>query len=303
MRKILNFGCSSIAYNDKYICAAGNIIVTLNRDDFKEKHHISGYRNIISLDIDSQYIYAKNTSGQYFLFDLETGSLITKGKCVEKENSSNDYIFFRTETGVILDILVSKSGDTYAVKYDLLKNSYEKLYLTDNNFRCKNYILNGNKAYLLFIEKCFINKEKPKCIYFQIDLKSMKIIKETTFSLEHSDNPLALVSPNFILTEGKEIIDINTLEKYPTRLKEYFKNNDLGYKYRIIPKSSESIILVYSKEVLVYNLNLDKIICNFKCEKGDCCSCAEIIDSNLYVGTWSGFFVATPENNGIVKNA
>lgn len=124
----------------------------------------------------------------------------------------------------------------------------------------------------------------------------MKIIKEMTFSLEHSDNPLAVVNSNSILTEGKEIIDINTLEKYPTRLKEYFKNNDLGYKYRIIPKSSESIILVYSKEVLVYNLNLDKIICNFKCEKGDCCSCAEVIDNNLYVGTWSGFFVSTPKN-------
>lgn len=301
MKKLLNFGCSSIAYNDKYICAAGNIIGTLNRDDFKEKHRISGYRNIISMVIDSQYIYTKNTSGQYFLFDLKTGSLVTKGKCVEKENSSNDYNFFRIETGVILDILISKSGDTYAVKYDLLKSSYEKLYLTDNNFRCKNYILNGNKAYFLFIEKYFMNKEKPKCIYFQIDLKSMKIIKETTFSLEHSDNPLALVSSNSILTEDKEIIDFNTLEKYPTRLKEYFKNNDLGYKYRIIPKSNESIILVYSKKVLVYNLKLNEITDNFNCEKGDCCSCAEIIDNNLYVGTWNGFFVATPENNGIVK--
>lgn len=303
MRRILNFGCSCIAYNENYICTAGNIIGTINRDDFKEKHRISGYRNIISLDIDSQYIYAKNTSGQYFLFDLETGSLVTKGKCVEKENSSNNYNFFRTETGVILDILVSKSGDNYAVKYDLLKNSYEKLYLADSDFRCKNYILNGNKAYFLFIEKCFMNKEEPKCIYFQIDFESMEIKEKTTFSPEQSDTPLALVSPNSILTESKEIIDVNTLKKHPTILKDYFEINELGYKYRIIPKSNESIILVYSKEVLVYNLNLDKIIYNFKCEKGDCCSCAEIIDNNLYVGTWSGFFVATLENNNKAKNA
>ena len=123
MKKILNFGCSSIAYNENYICVAGNIIETINRDSFKEKYRISDCRNIISLDIDAQYIYAKYTSGHYFLFELETGSLVAKEKCVEKENSSNDYNFFKIETGVILDILISKNGDVYAVKYDLLKNS------------------------------------------------------------------------------------------------------------------------------------------------------------------------------------
>lgn len=291
MKKILNFGCSSISYNEDYICAAGNVIELISRESNKKVYRISGCKNTISTAIDSKHIYAKNTSGQYFVFDLETGLLISKTKCREKENSSNDYNFSRIENGVIFDILISKSGDTCAVKYDLLKNSYEELYLADNNFRCKNYILNNDNAYFLFTEKCFLNKEKPKCIYFEVDFRSMKIKTEKIFSLENAVCPLALVSSHSILTKDKEIVDINTLERFPTILKKYFENNDLGYKYSIIPARKEDVILVYSKKVLVYNLKFNEITNNFKSEKGDCCSCAEIIDSKLYVGTWNGLFI------------
>lgn len=37
MKKLLNFGCNSIAYNENYICASGNIIETLRRNYFEKE--------------------------------------------------------------------------------------------------------------------------------------------------------------------------------------------------------------------------------------------------------------------------
>ena len=90
MKKVLKFGCGSIAYNNDYIFAGANKIGIIDRKTNNVCGFLSGMRNITSISMDKQYVYAKTTTGIYGAFNLETQELEYKGYCREKKNTSHD---------------------------------------------------------------------------------------------------------------------------------------------------------------------------------------------------------------------
>ena len=59
MKKMLNYYCDEIGYNNETIAVGANKITLLNRFDGTEIHSFKGIKDIASLKLDEDYVYVK----------------------------------------------------------------------------------------------------------------------------------------------------------------------------------------------------------------------------------------------------
>lgn len=145
MKKILNWGCGAIAYNEKYIAVAGNKIGLIDRETSKLCGTLIGGNNITDLEIKDGYAYAKTTLGVYYMFDLTMQQLQCNGYCREKKNSSHDGKLYVYTTGIILDVLSFKDDQYYFIKYDFTSGKCEKVCVAKSDFSCKDWRVDYRK--------------------------------------------------------------------------------------------------------------------------------------------------------------
>ena len=126
MRKILNFGCSSMDYNKDYICFAGDQIGLIDKSNGNLLFKISSVKNIISVCIDEKNIYAKKTNGTYYIIDIPTHCIIEKINLMGKYSEAQDFPIYLLRDGVIFDLLNLENGELCAIKYDFYKKTQEK---------------------------------------------------------------------------------------------------------------------------------------------------------------------------------
>lgn len=290
MKKIAKFGCGEICYNGQYICTGGNKIGVIDPKTDKICATLTGIKNISSLSMDENYVYAKSTSGVYGMFDLKTFTLTQKGSCRARERTAHDGDFFCIDEGVVLDVLTFKDENMYAVKYNFLMDKSEHVLLTDNMFTCfhRVYDKNERKAYFLCREKSIVVKPSVYCQFYIINVDDLSTEKlDLTF--DKGDNiPRYLVTSDLILINGMELQNIHTGERFPFGFSECIKNDIHGY-FRKAKLFGDILILVYSETILLFDMQKKKFIKEYHC---DYCENAVLINNKLYISTWNGFFLA-----------
>ena len=290
MKKVLKFGCGSIAYNNDYIFAGANKIGIIDRKTNNVCGFLSGMRNITSISMDKQYVYAKTTTGIYGAFNLEPQELEYKGYCREKKNTSHDGKIFCIESGVILDLLSLKDENKYAVKYNIFTKSYEKVCLSNSNFHCYSWNVDfqSRKAFYLFVKTRRSKHEKTNCIFKTVNVDSLEIESEIAFDFENGIFPKRLINSHSVLLSNMQIADIYTKERYMLDSVNRFNNPDCGYFVSMSVSSKNNLILVFSNAVFVYDIEKRVLLNRYDCVYG---SAANIIDERIYIGTWDGLFV------------
>lgn len=288
VRKILNFGCSSIDYNNDYICIAGDKIGLIDKSNSNLIFKVSGIKNIISVCMDNKNIYAKKTNGTYYVIDILTHSIIEKITPIGKYEGAQDFSIYILRNGVIFDLLNLDNGQFCAITYDFNKKKQVTLTIPINlNYSCVNYVVENEKIYLLFKERFCENDDILKCSYIAIDTVKMEIRDRLCFSFKRSSFPLGLISKEWILLKNMQIVNIHTLNRLEKLNGIENEATEYGYFYKIIPIDNNSFILLFSKAVFVYDLQKNKLIKNFF---GEYFSSALRIDNKLYIGTWEGTF-------------
>ena len=288
VRKILNFGCSSMDYNKDYICFAGDQIGLIDKSNGNLLFKISSVKNIISVCIDEKNIYAKKTNGTYYIIDIPTHCIIEKINLMGKYSEAQDFPIYLLRDGVIFDLLNLENGKLCAIKYDFYKKTQEILTIPiGSNYSCVNYVVENEKIYLLFKERYCKSRDIIECPYIVIDQKKMEITDRTCFSFESTNFPFGLVSKEFILLKNLQIVNIYALNRFGIRNEIGHEINKYGYFYKIIPIDKNSFILVFSKAVFVFDLQENKLI--QKCS-GKYLSSALCVDHKLYIGTWEEVF-------------
>lgn len=290
MKKIAKFGCAEICYNGQYICTGGNKIGVIDPKTDEICATLTGIKNISSLSMDENYVYAKSTSGVYGMFDLKTFTLTQKGSCRARERTAHDGDFFCIDEGVVLDVLTFKDENMYAVKYNFLTDKSEHVLLTDNMFTCfhRVYDKNERKAYFLCVEKRFINKPQTNCCLFIIDVNDLTIEKQLHISFEHGAYPRTLLNSQYVLLNNMEVVNISNDERFLLDVNNCFEEKENGYFLKAKLFNS-SLIIVLSKKVLVYDLKKCLLVKKYTCEYG---ANAVLINNKLYISTWNGFFLA-----------
>ena len=292
MKQLLKFGCGPIAYNDNFICSGGNKIGIIHPETDEVCATLTGIKNITSLSMDEKYVYAKSTTGVYGMFDLETNSLIHKGSCRGRKDSAHDGTFFCIGEGIVLDIIQLKDNNWYVVKYDFSINSYEKQYITNNNFYCVNRILDYDKKLLCF---CFQEKDTYSNMgnqikrYYAVNIDDLSVKSE--IDLNPETGIMGLVSPHSMLLTNMKIVDIFTDSSFILDIHNYYldKSIDLGYFCNFGLSENNHLILAFSKVVFFYDTEKRRLIKKIDCEYG---FGGAIINNKLYVATWDGFFLA-----------
>lgn len=287
VKNFFSFGCSGIASNNNYICAAGDKIGIISKSNSSLSKTISGIRNVSSVCLDEKRIYAKKTNGTLYVFDLATQSLLEKHDCLINSKSAQDFPIYSIGEGVILDLLYLNNEQHFLTKYSFLQNITEKIAIPiSSDYVCSNYLFESGNAYLLFKEKCFANKFKTNCLYVIVDTETMKMINMKSFSFEHKIHPYGLIDKNYLLLNNMQIVNIKSSERVLLSTSN-FEQSDPGYFCRIIPSFENVFILVFSKTVVVYNLHQNNTICKY-C--GKYFSSALYDNGKLYIGTWDGMF-------------
>lgn len=292
MKRILTNGCSSISYNNNYICTCGNKIGVINRKTDEVYSFYTPLRNIISTSMDEQYLYVKTSNGIYGAVNIEAKEIEYRGFCREKDNtSSHDYKFFCIEKGVVLDVLDLKDNKMYAVKYNLINKSFEKLFLVNHDYYCCDWNVDykNQKACFLLVETNSYDKPKTNCSYQIIDLKSFNIESKINLSFEHKTNPKCLIGSHMLLLDTMEIVNLYTNDRFLLDVNNQFYNTNNGYFCRCKLSIKHQLILVFSEKVFVYNIENQQLLFSYDCKYG---SCAEQIDDKIFIGTWDGLFIA-----------
>ncbi len=288
LKKLLNFGCGSMAYNQRYLGVAGNQIGLIDRVTGEvSKWH--GAENIASLQMDDEYIYEKTTSGTYYVFNLETKVLQYKGYCREKKSSSHDGKFFLYAKGIVLDVLSFKNGERYIVKYNLETQTYERTRVSASNYVCKDWYVDydARKAYLLFTETCCLNHEQTNCYISSVNIDTLQIETETLLSFEHGVFPIGLLHTNLVLLNNMQIADTAAPKRICMDSNNYFQNKTYGYFVRLHIQPNRQILFVFSKGVLFYDYNVQKLLRVYPCQYGDNAMC---LDGKIFIATWNGLF-------------
>lgn len=291
MKQLLKFGCGPITYNSSYICSGGNKIGIVDIKTDESCATLTGIKNITSLSMDEKYVYAKSTSGVYGMFDLETNSLIHKGSCRERKDSAHDGKFFCIGEGIIVDIIRLKDNNWYVVKYNFFTNSYEKQFITDDNFFCGKRILDYKNKLLCFLfEEKFTNNNKGNRIkrYYAVNIDDLSV--ESAIDLNLETGILGLASPRSVLLTNMKIVDVFTNSGFLLDTHNYYldKSVDLGHFRNLEFTEEKHLILVFSNSVLFYNTEKCQLIKKIDCEYG---SNGTIINNKLYIATWNGLFL------------
>lgn len=299
MKKILNFGCGAIAYNEKYIAVAGNKIGLIDRATSKVCGTLTGKNNVTDLEIKDRYAYVKTTLGVYYMFDLTTQQLQCNGYCREKKNSNHDGKLYVYTTGTILDVLSFKDDQYYFVKYDFTSRKCEKVCVAKSDFSCKDWWIDYQKrrAYILFLEKCCLNHPKTNCYISVVNIDNFEIEVEMPIILEHGIMPIGLINTQSILLNNMEIYDIFASAKKALDSDNYFKDASCGYFVRMNSDGNRNLILIFSKCVFVFDLITKKLCQSYACRYGDNAIC---IDGKIYIATWDGLFLSDV-NQGTVN--
>lgn len=290
MKKILSFGCDAIAYNDTLICSGGNQIGLVDRSSGLILGILKGARNIISLQVDSEYIYAKTTAGIYCVFDLKSKELKYKNYCRDKKNTSHDGKFFLYDKCIILDILKLKDDFYYLIKYDITSCVYEKVCISKNNFVCKDWYVDRyeRKAYVLLLETCCLNHLQTNCYITVINIDDFQIEEENPLTFEYGIIPIGFAEKDAILLNNMQIADVISSKRFLLNSQNYFKDKASGYFVKMKFMSEKQIILIFSECVLIYDLSSSNLIKKYDCQYGANAAC---IDDKTYFATWNGLFV------------
>lgn len=297
MKKMLNYYCDEIDYNNETIAVGANKITLLNRFDGTVIHSFKGIKDIASLKLDEDYVYVKSTSGLYYMFSLENYQIINKGQCKEKMPSSHDGKFFVYEKGKVLDILDFKDKCYYLIKYNFFTTKYQKLCVSESDFYCRNWRVNYNqsKAYLLFTKKQIVKNPKIECYLSIIDFDTMLVEKNICFSMSCDKRIMGLLSDTSILLNDFSIYHIDTQEYDRLNFDINFVDKTYGYFVTInYCSKTNKLLVVYSKKVLLFDLKSKEFISDYSAEYIDN---AEYIDGKVYIATWNGLFVDDIENN------
>ena len=291
MKKILSFGCGVITCNEKYIAAAGNKIGLVNRATGEICGTLTGVRNVTDIKLNDGYVYAKTTTGMYYMFDSETQELQYKGYCCEKRNSSHDGEFHVYAKGIILDILSLKDEQYYFVKYNFTLQKHEKVSVAKSNFSCKDWWVDyqRRKAYILFLQKCCLNYSQTNCCISVVDIDNLQITEEKTIIFENGIMPIGLINTHSILLNNMQIYEVDSLEKENLGSHNYFQDKSCGYFVRMHSDGNKNLILIFSKCVFVFDLTTKKMYKSYPCQYGDNAVC---IDGKIYIATWDGLFLA-----------
>lgn len=290
MKKILNFGCGAIAYDEKYIVAAGNKIGLIERATSKACGTLTGRNDITDLKIKDGYAYAKTSLGTYYMFDLTTQKLQCNGYCREKKNSSHDGKLYVYTIGIILDVLSLKDDQYYLVKYDFTSKKHEKICVAKSNFSCKDWWVDYQKrrAYILFLEKCCLNQPNTNCYISVVNIDNLEMEVETSIILDHGIMPVGLINTQSILLNNMQMYDIPSSKKTVLDSTNHFKDTSCGYFVRMNSDESRNLILIFSKCVFIFDLMTKKLYKSYACQYGDN---AIYIDGKIYIATWNGLFL------------
>lgn len=298
LEKLLRFCCGSMAYNQRYLGVAGNQIGLIDRVTGAVSKW-RGAKNITSMQMDDAYIYEKTTSGTYYVFDLQTKSLQYKGYCREKKATAHDGKFFLYEAGVVLDVLSLKDDAYYFVKYNLETQAYEKRRVCDSDYFCTDWFVEyaERKAYLLFKEKCCLNRPQTNCRLSVVNIDTLQIETEIPMTLAHGTVPIALIDAHSVLLKDMQIVDTNTGTFVPLALNVQTQADSRGYYVRARTLPHNRLLLIFSKCVLLYDLSAHTLLKSYPCQYGDNAIC---LDGNIYIATWDGLFTETePEINNV----
>lgn len=293
MKKILKFGCGpTIAYNKNFICSGANKVGIIKRSTNEVCGFLTGIKNISSISMDDEYAYVKTTTGIYGMFDLESQSLECRGYCRDRQNDSHDGDFFCVDKGVVLDVLTFKDENWYAVKYNFYTKSYEKVFLLNNSFHCgsrfKEIDYAKRKLYFLFKEKCCLNKPQTNCHLSVVNVDNLTVESELDFSFEYGVFPIALINSHLVLLNNMEVADVYTGERFLLDSYNYYKASESGYFVCLGNSTDNNLILVFSKVILVYDMEKRQLIKKYECKYG---FGAAQIDDKFYITTWEGLFL------------
>lgn len=296
MKKVLSFGCSTIAHNNAYICVGGNQIGIIDRSSGMVLKTIKGVKNITSLKMNDEYIYAKTTNGIYYIFDLKTQELQYKDYCRERLNTSHDGKFFLYEREIILDVLKLKDEVFYLIKYDFVSRVCEKVCVSKFGYSRKDWCVDfiDRKAYILFVEKCCLNHSQTNSYISIVNIDTLEIEAEIPLIFEYGVIPIGLVNTHSILLNNMQIIDTSSLERILLDSYNCFRDETCGYFVRMEMAYEKLLILVFSKCVFIYNLLSGNMIQKCDCQYGHNAMC---IDEKIYIATWEGLFLVEKTEN------
>lgn len=290
MKKILKIGCGSISYNEDYICAGGNRIGFIDRKTNEVCHLLSGIKDVISTSIDEEYLYVKTTNGIYSAYNLKKQEFEFKGFCKEKRRTSHDNKFFCINNGVILDVLDLEDSNWYAIKYNLIKNSYEKLFLINQKYYCCDWNIDykNQNAVFIFVETNSSDKIKTNCVFLVMNLKKFEIVSKTSLVFEHNITPKCLINSNNLLLSNMEIINIYTNKRFLLDESNQFDNINNGYFNGYSLSIKHELLLIFSKKIYIYDIKNKSLLYDFDCEYG---STGALIDNKIFIGTWNGLYL------------
>lgn len=292
MKKISRLGCGEITYNSRFICFGGNQIGIMDRFSESVLDSLKGAKNITSLQIDDEYIYAKTTIGIYHMFNLESRELQYRDYYRKKKDTSHDGKMLLYEKGIILDILTLKDGLYYFLKCDLVSHIFKSVCISKANYSLKDWCVDflDRKAYILFLERCCLNHSETNCYISVVNIDTLQVEEEIPLIYAYGIFPLGLVNKHSVLLNNMQIADVYSSERFLLDTYNGFRDKTCGYYVRMNCMSEGKMILVFSKCVFIYDLITGNLI---KKIDSQYVSNAMCIDDKIYIATWNGLYLTT----------
>lgn len=292
MKKISKMGTNSIIYNEDYICIGGDKLEILERNTQKCISKFSDIKNVLCMQMNQKYIIVKSTIGAYYIIDLTKKTLIKKVAFKGAKKTHQSKKFFLHNNFIIFDIMKLIDNKLYFVLYDLENKNHNKIELIEGGFYCQDYIIDFEKerAVILLTQTNSLNNQYTNCILIIVDIFKMLVVEKRNVVFQHGLFPVGLLDNDTILLKNMSLYSISTTQEFDFNLFNGFVNNENGYFVKLERISSAQIALIFSNNVLLYNI--EKMILE-KEIKGSNCSSFSIIDNNCYLGTWDGFFDET----------
>lgn len=288
--KITKGLCSLIRECENDIIIGGNQIILFDKKTLSKKTSFI-VKNVSGADMDDKYIYSKDTSGVYRVFDYKTNQKICTSKYRKLDDTSFDNGFYILQCQhQIIDVLKFRNSFYYLVKFSPESNNYEEFQLLkypDAVLKQMVYDDVTQTMYILFNETCCLNKESTISHLKIVDIKSMKEIADLSRKYPHGIWPIFAFQNNKLLSNDMIIWDYknNTSEKVNGLSNGLFAEN--GYLHEVVQQEN-LLIFICSKKVFVYDL-LQKRVTHIFDNKD--CSTARIIDGKMFLGTWQGVYV------------
>ena len=308
-------GTNSIIYNEDYICIGGDKLEILERNTQKCISKFSDIKNVLCMQMNQKYIIVKSTIGVYYIIDLTKKTLIKKVAFKGAKKTHQSKKFFLHNNFIIFDIMKLIDNKLYFVLYDLENKNHNKIELIEGGFYCQDYIIDFEKERLskkvfeevnkdfkkkiektnklvsdVYLQPNSLNNQYTNCILIIVDIFKMLVVEKRNVVFQHGLFPVGLLDNDTILLKNMSLYSISTTQEFDFNLFNGFVNNENGYFVKLERISSAQIALIFSNNVLLYNI--EKMILE-KEIKGSNCSSFSIIDNNCYLGTWDGFFDET----------